>query len=143
MTAMKQPRALAVERVSTMANEITISAQGAPGSGKSLLLGKFMRSLRALGIECADAMRGEEHRITVQMTRAGIDALCAEPPKHRIIEAANTLTGCWALTIQWPDGTETVEIVSDEAASLLGYAPEEEPKERRPILPEEIVDNIE
>jgi hypothetical protein len=45
---------------------------------------------------------------------------------HKIIEAANTLTGDWALTIQWPDGTETVEIVSDNAAALLGYVPDGE-----------------
>ena len=43
---------------------------------------------------------------------------------HRILEAANTLNGEWALTIAWPDRTETVEIVGDNAAAALGYVPE-------------------
>jgi hypothetical protein len=45
--------------------------------------------------------------------------------QHKIIEAADTPgsigPGDIALTIQWPDGTETVEHVSEQAARVLGY----------------------
>lgn len=41
---------------------------------------------------------------------------------HVIIEASEPIgtQHNWALTIQWPDGTETLELVSEHAAKLLG-----------------------
>jgi hypothetical protein len=52
--------------------------------------------------------------------------------EHKIIEAADTPMsiglGDLALTISWPDGSETVEHVSEQAAKLLGYQrPDPEP----------------
>jgi hypothetical protein len=41
--------------------------------------------------------------------------------QHKIIEAADTLDGGLALTIEWPDGKETIELVSENAARILGY----------------------
>jgi len=45
-----------------------------------------------------------------------------------VIEAASSMPGDifdWALTVQWPDGSETVEHCSTQVAALLGYVPEE------------------
>jgi hypothetical protein len=47
---------------------------------------------------------------------------------HKIIEAADCIGvrgATWALTIEWPDGTETVEHVSDHGARALGYMPDD------------------
>lgn len=46
---------------------------------------------------------------------------------HKIIEASETLDGKLALTIEWADGTETREIVSENAARGLGYHYPDEP----------------
>ncbi len=55
---------------------------------------------------------------------------------HRIIEAADTPAsigpGDLALTIAWPDGSETVEHVSEKAAALLGY---QDPDPQPPASP--------
>lgn len=55
-------------------------------------------------------------------------ALAANSP-GRVLEAADTPgnigPGDVALTIAWPDGSETVEHVSDNAAAVLGYRPAE------------------
>lgn len=46
-----------------------------------------------------------------------------------VIEAASSMPGDifdWALTVQWPDGSETVEHCSTQVAALLGYVPEDD-----------------
>lgn len=47
-----------------------------------------------------------------------------------VIEASSAMPGKpfnWVLTVQWPNGAETVEHCSTEVAALLGYVPEEGP----------------
>lgn len=46
--------------------------------------------------------------------------------KPRVIERATALDFREALTIQWPDGSETVELLSQTAADFLFPVPPEE-----------------
>ncbi|MFX4335984.1 hypothetical protein ABTA25_19540, partial [Acinetobacter baumannii] len=60
--------------------------------------------------------------------REGVLTTVPETAGPVVIEAASSMPGDifdWALTVQWPDGSESVEHCSTQAAALLGYVPEE------------------
>ncbi|MGG3815576.1 hypothetical protein ABEV34_28610 [Methylorubrum rhodesianum] len=59
--------------------------------------------------------------------REGVLTTVPETAGPVVIEAASSMPGDifdWALTVQWPDGSESVEHCSTQAAALLGYVPE-------------------
>ena len=61
--------------------------------------------------------------------REGVLTTAPGPAGPVVIEAASSMPGDifdWALTVQWPDGSETVEHCSAQVAALLGYVPEDE-----------------
>ena len=81
-----------------------------------------------------EAVRAEAERASNQLSfHKGVSDACrdqyqaprpGETEAHKIIEAADCIGvrgADWALTIEWPDGVETVEHVSNHGARVLGY----------------------